>query len=839
MARAVRPAANHIVRRALSQPAARGGIGVGAMAVGMAGAAAGGIGIGLMLPTNWLQDLSSELQLEVDKDLREQQLQEQLQQQQQQRAAAASSADAKDEQEQQRENSTYENVKDIAEDIPRPAIIQDATREEVEKLYEFHSCIASGGSAAVWRATEIATGKQVAIKVVDKRLLLAPFLNMEVASLVRCAGHANIVQLHAAYDIGPDDFAPEGEWHLVLELAEGGELFERLVEHGAYTEKVASTLIRQVARAVYYMHSVGICHRDIKPENVVLVSKEADSPVKLIDFGAAVLLEEGEHVIAGGKVRVSSPSPLLLSLSASPLSLSLSLSASPHPPPAASRSRRPFPPTAPACRRGLARRSPLPAPLRPHRPDSPTPTPSPLFVCPPSLFSRRRFARLQVGTWTYWAPEQADAAKAYDQAVDMWSVGVLLYIMLSGRHPFERPAAGRGRGGGADDGTDRIMSNILHARYSFDAAAWNGISGRARQLVTQLLEPDPAKRLTAAQLLAHSWVRGEGVPERPLPDTVERLRAFKTASTAIHGSLLMAALLHQEGVRAQLARTKASKASWLGAALGKRTESGTGPGGDSSKGALLRRTTTEGVGTLQPEEDFNVVRAAWRLFDPDDKGHISADDLYRVCNQLGYPVSERDVENMLSVLAPSETASGERVSAGSSAGGSGAGGGAGGVGLAASASASAPAPRAISYDKFAKMMESSYRRTYKPGEAIFSQGDAVDGFYIVTHGECRVQVSARQGEDPKEITKLGPGDFFGETGLLEGRGTRNSSVICTTPVEVLMIDNAMVCARLRMQQRGGVAHPNPRLPSRLQFPALLASCQPRCSLQLLLRRLAQ
>ena len=105
-----------------------------------------------------------------------------------------------------------------------------------------------------------------------------------------------------------------------------------------------------------------------------------------------------------------------------------------------------------------------------------------------------------------------------------------------------------------------------------------------------------------------------------------------------------------------------------------------------------------------------------------------------------------------------------------------------------------PSPRAISYDKFAKMMESSYRRTYKPGEAIFSQGDAVDGFYIVTHGECRVQVSARSGEAPKEITKLGPGDFFGETGLLEGRGTRNSSVICTTPVEVLMIDNAMVCA---------------------------------------------
>lgn len=44
----------------------------------------------------------------------------------------------------------------------------------------------------------------------------------------------------------------------------------------------------------------------------------------------------------------------------------------------------------------------------------------------------------KVGTWTYWAPEQADREKPYDQSVDLWSLGVVLYIMLSGRHPFER-----------------------------------------------------------------------------------------------------------------------------------------------------------------------------------------------------------------------------------------------------------------------------------------------------------------------------------------------------------------------------------------------------------------
>ena len=139
---------------------------MGAMAIGMVGAAGGGVGIGLMLPNDWLKGLKKELNEEIDKDLR-------------QHAASPSHASASEEhhsdedqqqqqqqqQPEQRENSTYENVKDIAEDIPRPAIIQDATRDEVESLYEFHSCIASGGSATVWRATEIATGKAVAIKV--------------------------------------------------------------------------------------------------------------------------------------------------------------------------------------------------------------------------------------------------------------------------------------------------------------------------------------------------------------------------------------------------------------------------------------------------------------------------------------------------------------------------------------------------------------------------------------------------------------------------------------------------------------------------------------------------
>lgn len=261
-----------------------------------------------------------------------------------------------------------------------------------------------------------------------------------------------------------------------------------------------------------------------------------------------------------------------------------------------------------------------------------------------------------------------------------------------------------------------------------------GISGRARELVRQLMEPDPKKRLTAAELLTHPWIQGEDVPERPLPETVERLHAFKTASSAIHGSLLMAALLYQDDVRERVrVEGETSSSSW-GSSWG---FGGAKQSGDSKR--QLRRSTTEGIGMLQSRgSEFNVVKAAFKLFDPEEKGHILAGDLYRTCHQLGFPVSERDVENMLSILAPSvnpelSLSTAPSVNAEPEP-------------LTKPVSLKAMPSRAISYDKFAKMMESSYRRQFRPGDAIFRQGDAVDGFYIVVSGECSVQVSAT--DDP-------------------------------------------------------------------------------------------
>uniref|UniRef100_A0A8C4R180 Protein kinase domain-containing protein n=1 Tax=Eptatretus burgeri TaxID=7764 RepID=A0A8C4R180_EPTBU len=74
----------------------------------------------------------------------------------------------------------------------------------------------------------------------------------------------------------------------------GGELFDRIVEKGFYTEKDASALIRQILSAVRHLHSMGIVHRDLKPENLLYYSPEEDSKIMISDFGLSKILATGD-----------------------------------------------------------------------------------------------------------------------------------------------------------------------------------------------------------------------------------------------------------------------------------------------------------------------------------------------------------------------------------------------------------------------------------------------------------------------------------------------------------------------------------------------------------------
>lgn len=100
--------------------------------------------------------------------------------------------------------------------------------------------------------------------------------------------HSNVVKLKATYE-------DKEAVHLVMELCEGGELFDRIVARGHYTERAAATVARTVAEVVRMCHENGVMHRDLKPENFLFANKKENSPLKAIDFGLSVFFKPGTH----------------------------------------------------------------------------------------------------------------------------------------------------------------------------------------------------------------------------------------------------------------------------------------------------------------------------------------------------------------------------------------------------------------------------------------------------------------------------------------------------------------------------------------------------------------
>ena len=89
--------------------------------------------------------------------------------------------------------------------------------------------------------------------------------------------HPNIIKLYEAY-------AFHSNYILILELCEGGQLYKRVINR-SIKEKEAARIMKQLIRALMYLHSKGIVHRDLKPENM-LFEKDTDL-IKIIDFGIA------------------------------------------------------------------------------------------------------------------------------------------------------------------------------------------------------------------------------------------------------------------------------------------------------------------------------------------------------------------------------------------------------------------------------------------------------------------------------------------------------------------------------------------------------------------------
>ncbi|XP_008565673.1 PREDICTED: ribosomal protein S6 kinase alpha-4, partial [Galeopterus variegatus] len=121
-------------------------------------------------------------------------------------------------------------------------------------------------------------------------------------------------------------------------------------------------------------------------------------------------------------------------------------------------------------------------------------------------------------TLQYAAPELL-AQQGYDESCDLWSLGVILYMMLSGQVPFQGASGQAGQSQAAE-----IMCKIREGRFSLDGEAWQGVSEEAKELVRGLLTVDPAKRLKLEGLRGSSWLQdGSARSSPPLrtPDVLE------------------------------------------------------------------------------------------------------------------------------------------------------------------------------------------------------------------------------------------------------------------------------------------------------------------------------
>lgn len=155
---------------------------------------------------------------------------------------------------------------------------------KVENKYRFKEILGTGAFSEVHLAeSKVKRGAHVAIKVIQKRSLKGKedILQNEIKVLHKLQ-HPNIVRLLEVYD-------SKSTVYLVMDLVTGGELFDRIVERGSYTEKDAVELISQVVKAVDYMHEQDVVHRDLKPENLLYFDEDYNSKIMITDFGLSTV----------------------------------------------------------------------------------------------------------------------------------------------------------------------------------------------------------------------------------------------------------------------------------------------------------------------------------------------------------------------------------------------------------------------------------------------------------------------------------------------------------------------------------------------------------------------
>ncbi|KAM9813917.1 calcium/calmodulin-dependent protein kinase type 1D-like [Neosynchiropus ocellatus] len=162
----------------------------------------------------------------------------------------------------------------------------------IKNVFDFMAKMGSGSFSEVYMVREKTTGKLYALKCLKKKHLVKSNLENEI-NVLRRIKHENVVGLEDFYE-------SQTHYYLVMQLVSGGELFDRILSQGVFTEKDASLVIKQVLQAVSYLHENSIVHRDLKPENLLYYNTDVNAKIMVSDFGLSKTLEHGVMSTACG-----------------------------------------------------------------------------------------------------------------------------------------------------------------------------------------------------------------------------------------------------------------------------------------------------------------------------------------------------------------------------------------------------------------------------------------------------------------------------------------------------------------------------------------------------------
>ncbi|KAI3838188.1 hypothetical protein MKX03_024832 [Papaver bracteatum] len=404
---------------------------------------------------------------------------------------------------------------------------------DVRSDYIFGPELGRGQFGITYLVTHKETQEKYACKSIATRKLInkddIEDVRREVQIMHHLTGHRNVVELKCVYE-------DRVSVNLVMELCGGGELFDRIIAKGHYSERAAADLCRQMITVVSFCHSLGVMHRDLKPENFLFLGDGEDSPLKTTDFGLSVFFKPGEV-----------------------------------------------------------------------------------------------FKDL-VGSAYYVAPEVL--RRHYGAEADIWSVGVILYILLSGVPPFW------------GENEQGIFDAVLRGHIDFISEPWPSISGSAKELVKKMLRTDPRERISAVDVLNHPWVRVDGeASDKPIDIAVlSRMKQFRAMNKLKKVALkVIAENLSEEEIMGLKEMFKSMDTDNSGTITYEELKAGLPKLGtrlsESEVRQLMEAADVDGNGTIDYIEFITATMhmnrmekeehlyTAFEFFDEDKSGYITMEEL--------------------------------------------------------------------------------------------------------------------------------------------------------------------------------------------------------------------